>query len=97
MDPVIASRAQFALTTMVHIIFPVMSMGLAPFLIYFTWKDIRTGKPVYEQLRRFWTKIFAISFVVGTVTGIVLEFEFGTNFAAFSTAAGELFGGPLAV
>ena len=97
MDPVIASRAQFALTTMVHIIFPVMSMGLAPFLIYFTWKDIRTAEPVYEQLRRFWTKIFAISFVVGTVTGIVLEFEFGTNFAAFSTAAGELFGGPLAV
>ena len=96
-DPLIASRLQFALTTIVHIIFPVMSMGLAPFLIYFTWKDIRTGEPVYEQLRRFWTKIFAISFVVGTVTGIVLEFEFGTNFAAFSIAAGELFGGPLAV
>ncbi|ESS09540.1 MAG: cytochrome bd-I ubiquinol oxidase subunit 1 apoprotein [uncultured archaeon A07HN63] len=96
-DPLIASRLQFALTTIVHIIFPVMSMGLAPFLIYFTWKDIRTGRPVYEQLRRFWTKIFAISFVVGTVTGIVLEFEFGTNFAAFATAAGELFGGPLAV
>ncbi|ADE02521.1 MULTISPECIES: cytochrome ubiquinol oxidase subunit I [Haloferax] len=96
LDPVIASRLQFALTTIVHIIFPVMSMGLAPFLIYFTWKDIRTDDPVYEQLRRFWTKIFAVSFVVGTVTGIVLEFEFGTNFAAFSTAAGELFGGPLA-
>ena len=97
LDPVIASRLQFAVTTIVHIIFPVMSMGLAPFLVYFTWKDIRTGKPIYERLRRFWTKIFAISFVVGTVTGIVLEFEFGTNFAAFSTAAGELFGGPLAV
>ncbi|NHN65884.1 cytochrome ubiquinol oxidase subunit I [Haloarcula sp. JP-Z28] len=96
-DPVIASRLQFAVTTIVHIIFPVMSMGLAPFLIYFTWRDIRTGEPIYEQLRRFWTKIFAISFVVGTVTGIVLEFEFGTNFAAFATAAGELFGGPLAV
>jgi len=96
-DPVIASRLQFALTTIVHIVFPVMSMGLAPFLIYFTWKEIRTGEPIYEQLRRFWTKIFAVSFVVGTVTGIVLEFEFGTNFAAFSTAAGELFGGPLAV
>ncbi|WP_225336206.1 cytochrome ubiquinol oxidase subunit I [Halomicrobium urmianum] len=95
-DPVIASRLQFAVTTIVHIIFPVMSMGLAPFLVYFTWKDIRTGKPIYEQLRRFWTKIFAISFVVGTVTGIVLEFEFGTNFAVFSTTAGDLFGGPLA-
>ncbi|SFF85990.1 cytochrome d ubiquinol oxidase subunit I [Halopelagius inordinatus] len=95
-DPVLASRLQFALTTIVHIIFPVMSMGLAPFLVYFTWKDIRSDDPVYEQLRRFWTKIFAVSFVVGTVTGIVLEFEFGTNFAAFSTTAGELFGGPLA-
>jgi cytochrome d ubiquinol oxidase subunit I len=96
-DPVVASRLQFALTTIVHIIFPVVSMGLAPFLIYFTWRDVRGGPVVYEQLRRFWTKIFAVSFVVGTVTGIVLEFEFGTNFAAFSTTAGELFGGPLAV
>ncbi|USZ66977.1 cytochrome ubiquinol oxidase subunit I [Halorussus salilacus] len=96
-DPVIASRLQFALTTIVHIIFPVMSMGLAPFLVYFTWKEIRTGEALYERLRRFWVKIFALSFAVGTVTGLVLEFEFGTNFAAFSTAAGELFGGPLAV
>jgi len=96
-DPTIASRLQFAVTTIVHIIFPVMSMGLAPFLIYFTWKEIRTGEPIYERLRRFWLRIFAISFVVGTVTGIVLEFEFGTNFAVFATAAGELFGGPLAV
>ncbi|WP_458207605.1 cytochrome ubiquinol oxidase subunit I [Haladaptatus sp. NG-SE-30] len=97
LDPTIASRLQFALTTIVHIIFPVMSMGLAPFLVYFTWKEIRTGLPLYEQLRRFWLKIFAISFVVGTVTGLVLEFEFGTNFAAFATTTGELFGGPLAI
>lgn len=97
LDPVFASRLQFALTTIVHIVFPVMSMGLAPFLVYFTWKDIRDNAPVYEQLRRFWTRIFAVSFVVGTVTGIVLEFEFGTNFAAFSTIAGALFGGPLAL
>ncbi|WP_336135862.1 cytochrome ubiquinol oxidase subunit I [Natronomonas amylolytica] len=97
LETVFASRLQFALTTIVHIVFPVMSMGLAPFLIYFTWKDIRTGRPIYEQLRRFWTRIFAVSFVIGTVTGIVLEFEFGTNFAAFATTAGELFGGPLAL
>jgi cytochrome d ubiquinol oxidase subunit I len=96
-DPVTASRLQFATTTIVHIIFPVMSMGLGPFLVYFTWKEIRGTDPVYEQLRRFWSKIFAVSFVVGTVTGIVLEFEFGTNFGAFSTTAGELFGGPLAI
>jgi cytochrome d ubiquinol oxidase subunit I len=96
-DPVIASRLQFALTTIVHIVFPVVSMGLAPFLVYFTWKDIRSGDPIYGQLRQFWTRLFAVSFVVGTVTGIVLEFEFGTNFAAFSTTVGPLFGGPLAV
>ncbi|ELY62443.1 cytochrome ubiquinol oxidase subunit I [Natronococcus jeotgali] len=97
LDPVLASRIQFALTVIVHIIFPVVSMGLAPFLIYFTWKDIRSDDAVYEQLRRFWTRIFAVSFATGTVTGLVLEFEFGTNFAAFSTTAGELFGGPLAL
>ncbi|WP_222917241.1 cytochrome ubiquinol oxidase subunit I [Natrinema sp. SYSU A 869] len=96
-DPALASRLQFALTTIVHIIFPVMSMGLAPFLVYFTWKSIRSSDPLWERQRRFWTRIFAVSFVVGTVTGLVLEFEFGTNFAAFSTFAGELFGGPLAV
>jgi len=96
-DPVTASRLQFAVTTIVHIVFPVASMGLAPFLVYFTWRDVRTGRPVYAQLRRFWVRLFAVSFVFGTVTGLVLEFEFGTNFGGFSTAAGGLLGGPLAV
>ncbi|RJT06196.1 cytochrome ubiquinol oxidase subunit I [Halococcus sp. IIIV-5B] len=95
-DPVVLSRAQFALTVIVHIVFPVLSMGLAPFLVYFTWKEIRTHEPVYEQLRRFWARIFAISFVTGTVTGIVLEFEFGTNWSEFSRAAGAVIAGPLA-
>jgi cytochrome d ubiquinol oxidase subunit I len=94
-DP--ASRLQFALTTVVHIVFPVVTMRHGPFLVYFTWKEIRTERVIYEQLRRFWTRIFAVSFVVGTVTGLVLEFEFGTNFAAFSSTAGELLGGPLAL
>jgi cytochrome d ubiquinol oxidase subunit I len=97
LDPTTASRLQFALTTIVHIVFPVVSMGLAPFLVYFTWKEVRTGEGIYEQLRRFWVRIFAVSFVVGTVTGLVLEFEFGTNFASFAATTGELFGGPLAV
>jgi cytochrome bd ubiquinol oxidase subunit I len=95
-DPVVLSRAQFALTIIVHIVFPVLSMGLAPFLVYFTWKEIRTHEPVYEQLRRFWARVFAISFVTGTVTGIVLEFEFGTNWSEFSRAAGAVIAGPLA-
>ncbi|MFB6145844.1 MAG: cytochrome ubiquinol oxidase subunit I [Candidatus Nanohaloarchaea archaeon] len=97
LDPVLLSRMQFALTTIVHIIFPVMSMGLAPFIVYFTWRSLRTDKKVYEQLRQFWLRLFSISFVVGSVTGVVLEFEFGTNFAAFSTMSGSLLGGPVAL
>ncbi|MFB6266816.1 MAG: cytochrome ubiquinol oxidase subunit I [Halodesulfurarchaeum sp.] len=96
LDPVLASRLQFALTTAVHIIFPTISMGLAPFVVYFTWKEIRSGAEPWVSLRRFWVKVFALTFVVGTVTGIVLEFEFGTNFAAYASAVGGIFGGPLA-
>jgi len=95
--PVALSRLQFALTTVVHIVFPVLTMGLAPFLVYFTWKSIRSTTPVYEQLRRFWAKVFGVGFVVGTVTGLVLEFEFGTNWATFSRVAGPVVGGPLAI
>jgi len=95
-DPVIASRLQFALTTAVHIIFPAISMGLAPFLVYFAYKEMRGAGEPWVSLRRFWVKIFALTFVVGTVTGIVLEFEFGTNFAAYASAVGGIFGGPLA-
>jgi len=89
-DPVLASRFQFRLTTVVHITVPVITMGLAPFLVYFTWKEIRPGKVIHEQLRRSWSRIFAVSFVVRTITGLVLEFEFDTNFADFSRTAGEL-------
>ncbi|MFW6003837.1 MAG: cytochrome ubiquinol oxidase subunit I [Halanaeroarchaeum sp.] len=95
-DPVLASRIQFAWTTAIHIIFPTLTMGLAPFLVYWTWKEVRGDGEVYARLRRFWAKIFGLTFVVGTVTGIVLEFEFGTNFAAYSSAVGGIFGGPLA-
>lgn len=96
LEPVLASRLQFALTTMVHIIFPTLSMGLAPFIVYFAWKEFRGDGQPWISLRRFWVKVFALTFVVGTVTGIVLEFEFGTNFAAYASAVGGIFGGPLA-
>jgi cytochrome d ubiquinol oxidase subunit I len=94
-DP--ATRLQSALTTVVHIVFPVVTMGLGPCLVSFTRRAIRTERVIDEQLRRFWTRIVAVRFVVGTVTGLVLEFEFGTNVAAFSRTAGELLGGPLAL
>ncbi|MFB6284217.1 MAG: cytochrome ubiquinol oxidase subunit I [Halobacteria archaeon] len=95
-DPVFLSRLQFAFTVLVHILFPVVSMGLAPFLAYFIWKDYRTGDEVYRRLTDFWIKVFAVTFAVGTVSGIVLEFEFGMVFAEFSRAMGGVIGGPLA-
>lgn len=94
-DPVLASRLQFAIAITIHILFAALSVGLAPYLVYFTVQEVRTGEDRYRQLREFWTKIFAVGFVVGTVTGIPMSFMFGTNFAQFSRVAGELIGGPL--
>ncbi len=95
LDPVVAGRAQFGIALTIHIVFASLSIGLGPFLVYFTIKEVRTGQERYARLREFFTKIFAIGFVMGTVTGIPLGFMFGTNFAVFSTVAGEMIGGPL--
>ncbi|MGB9965722.1 cytochrome ubiquinol oxidase subunit I [Halobacterium hubeiense] len=96
LSPETASRMQFGWTISVHIIFASLSIGLAPFIIYFTWKDVRTNEQQYARLRSFWVKVFAAGFVMGTVTGIPMSFQFGTNFPQFATIAGELIGGPLA-
>jgi cytochrome d ubiquinol oxidase subunit I len=96
LSPELASRAQFGWTITVHILFASLSVGLAPFIIYFTWKDVRTGEEQYTRLREFWIKVFAVGFVMGTVTGIPMSFQFGTNFPVFAETAGELIGGPLA-
>ncbi|MFW5955811.1 MAG: cytochrome ubiquinol oxidase subunit I [Halorhabdus sp.] len=94
--PEFASRLQFGWTISVHILFAALSIGLAPFIIYFTWKDVKTGEERFSRLRSFWLKVFAAGFVMGTVTGIPMSFQFGTNFPGFSAVAGELIGGPLA-
>ncbi|WP_080506250.1 cytochrome ubiquinol oxidase subunit I [Halorubrum aidingense] len=94
--PELASRMQFGWTITVHILFAALSIGLAPFIIYFTWKDVRHDEPAYTRLREFWIKVFAVGFVMGTVTGIPMSFQFGTNFPVFSEVSGELIGGPLA-
>ncbi|WP_247004633.1 cytochrome ubiquinol oxidase subunit I [Halosolutus gelatinilyticus] len=96
LSPEIASRAQFGWTITVHIIFAALSVGLAPFIIYFTWKGVSTDDERFSKLRSFWTNVFAVGFVMGTVTGIPMSFQFGTNFPRFSAVAGELIGGPLA-
>ncbi|QSG07495.1 cytochrome ubiquinol oxidase subunit I [Halapricum desulfuricans] len=96
LSPEIASRAQFGWTISVHILFAALSIGLAPFIVYFTWKSVRTDDERFERLRSFWIKVFAAGFVMGTVTGIPMSFQFGTNFPQFSSVAGEMIGGPLA-
>jgi cytochrome bd ubiquinol oxidase subunit I len=90
MDPVLLSRIQFAVTTMFHILFPVLTIGLSIYLVITELLWLRTRDEIYARIYRFWVRIFAINFAVGVVSGIVLEFEFGTNFARFSQAVGNV-------
>lgn len=90
MDVVFLSRLQFALTTAFHIIFPTLTIGLAIYLVIVEFMWLRTRAEIYYRMYRFWVKIFAIHFAVGVVSGITLEFEFGTNFARFSQAVANI-------
>jgi cytochrome d ubiquinol oxidase subunit I len=90
MDTVLLSRIQFAVTTMFHILFPTLTIGLSVFLVVVEFLWLRTREELYYRLYRFWVKFFAVNFGVGVVTGIVLEFEFGTNFSKFSYIAGNV-------
>ena len=94
-DPVILSRLQFALTAMFHILWPVLTIGLALFLVVLEALWLRTGEAGYYRLARFWSKLLLLNFAVGVVSGLPLEFEFGTNWAPFSVASGEFFGNVL--
>jgi cytochrome bd ubiquinol oxidase subunit I len=94
-DVVLADRLQFAFTIMFHYLFPIGTMGLAPFIAWYNFRAMRTGEERYAQAARFWTKIFAVNFAIGVVTGIPMEFQFGTNWAAFSAKAGPVIGPPL--
>src|SRR5213079_1854298 len=90
-------RLQFAFTVTFHYIFPQLTMGLALLLVYLKTKALRTGDEHYNRAARFWTRIFGINFALGVVTGIPMEFQFGTNWAAFSKAAGGVIGQTLAM
>ncbi len=96
LDTLTLSRLQFALTIMFHYLFPPLSIGLGLLLVAFEWRWRRTGDPDYRALARFWTRIFAVNFVVGVATGLVMEFQFGTNWGRFSRFAGDVFGSALA-
>ncbi len=92
LDPVILARILFAFTITFHIMFPTMSIGLATFLAIVEGLWLKTKDPLYLQIYRFWLGIFAMGFGVGVVTGIVMAFEFGTNFAKFAQLAGPVIG-----
>jgi cytochrome bd ubiquinol oxidase subunit I len=95
-DTLTLSRVQFAMTIMFHYLFPPLSIGLGVLLVAFGWLHRRTGDPDYRALGRFWTQVFAVNFTVGVATGIVMEFQFGSNWARFSRFAGDVFGSALA-
>ena len=90
------SRIQFAFTVAFHYIYPPLSIGLGVVLVIMEGMYLRTGLPIYEQMTRFWIKIFALIFGIGVATGIVMEFEFGTNWAVYSRYVGDVFGSALA-
>ena len=90
-------RLHFAFTITFHYIFPQLTMGLALLLVYLKTKALRTGDEHYNKAARFWARIFGINFAVGVVTGIPMEFQFGTNWAEFSKAAGGVIGQTLAM
>jgi cytochrome d ubiquinol oxidase subunit I len=96
MEPALIDRLQFAFTIMFHYLFPIGTMGLAPFVAWFTWRASK-GDEEAARAARFWTKIFAINFAAGVVTGIPMEFQFGTNWAGFSERSGSVVGQPLAM
>ena len=96
MDVLILSRIQFAFTIAFHYIYPPLSIGLGVILVIIEGLWLATRNPLYHQMAHFWTKVFALTFAIGVATGIVMEFEFGTNWATYSRYVGDIFGSALA-
>src|SRR5438045_35071 len=94
-DALLIHRLHFAFTVTFHYLFPQLTMGLAPLIVVLKTLAIRRNDDRYNQAARFWAKIFAINFVLGVVTGIPMEFQFGTNWAQFSKLTGGVIGQPL--
>ncbi len=96
MDAVFLSRLQFSFTIMFHYLFPPLSIGLGVLLVFMEGMYLKTKNPIYESMTKFWTGIFALSFAMGVASGIVMEFQFGTNWSAYSRYVGDVFGSALA-
>jgi len=96
MDVLLLARLQFAFTIAFHYLFPPLSIGLGLILVLMEGLWLATKNPVYHQMARFWTRVFALVFAIGVASGIVMEFQFGTNWAAYSRYVGDVFGSALA-
>src|SRR6187551_3824644 len=91
-DALLLARAQFAFTVSFHFLFPAFSIGLASYLAVLEGLWLKTGQEKYLNLFRYWLKIFAIAFAMGVVSGIVMSYQFGTNWSVFSDRAGPIIG-----
>jgi len=95
-DPVLLARIQFAFTISFHIVFPAFTIGLASYLAVLEWRWLRTGNDAYLDLYRFWVRIFAVAFGMGVVSGVVMSYQFGTNWSVFSDQVANVIGPLLA-
>ncbi len=92
LDPTILARIQFAFTVSFHILFPAFTIGLASWLAVLEWRWLRTGNQIYADVYRMWVKIFAVTFGMGVVSGVVMPFQFGLNWSRFTDAGGNIIG-----
>ena len=92
LDPALLARLQFAFTISFHILFPAFTIGLASWLAVVEWRWLKTGDETYRDVYRMWVKIFAVTFGMGVVSGIVLSYQFGTNWSVFSDKVGNVLG-----
>ncbi|MBI4537781.1 MAG: cytochrome ubiquinol oxidase subunit I [candidate division NC10 bacterium] len=96
MDPILLARLQFGLTIAFHYIYPPLSIGLGVILVAMESLYFKTRNPVYLQMTKFWVRVFGLTFALGVATGVVMEFQFGTNWATYSRFVGDVFGSVLA-
>jgi cytochrome d ubiquinol oxidase subunit I len=92
LDPTLLARIQFAFTISFHILFPAFTIGLASWLAVLEWRYLKTGNQIYADVYRMWAKIFAVTFGMGVVSGVVMSFQFGTNWSRFADAGGSVLG-----
>lgn len=97
MDVVALARWQFAITSVYHFFFVPLTLGLSVLTAIMQTMYVRSGEDVYKRMAKFWGKLFLINFAMGVVTGIVMEFQFGMNWARYSVFVGDVFGAPLAI